>query len=174
MLEVKKYILILKDEIEMKIVILYDSKYGNTKKLAEYIFQKVKTEGHDVRLFRTIETKPKQLIAFSPEALIVGGPTHFGQPAHKLSNYIKKLAKFTASSTPQYAGVFNCYTGEDVCDVIKNQISAVLPEMKILETTLPIVTGDGSGDNWKKVMLQENWEEETDKFISIFLDSIKK
>lgn len=153
----------------MKIAILYDSRYGNTEQLAEFLGEKAKDGGHEVQLFRTKKTKPANLLAFQPVAILVGGPTHFGQPARTLRKYIEKLGKLRQASTMQKAAVFNCYTGDDVSITIQNQIFTALPKIEILEKTLPIRTGDGTGENWNKVMLQNNWKEEASSFTLAFL-----
>ena len=155
---------------KLKIAILYDSKYGNTKQLAEFMAEKIKSSGNEVHLFRTKKSKPKELLAFQPEALLVGGPTHMGKPALTLGRYIKKLGKNVPSSTINKAAVFNCYTGDIVCNIIQNQVSEVLPQIEFLEKSLPIRTGGENAELWKEVALQNNWEEETSNFVSDFLN----
>lgn len=146
---------------EMKIAILYDSKYGNTKQLAEFLEEKIQSRGYEVQLFRTTKAKPKDLIAFQPGAILVGGPTHWGKPARTLSKYIKKLGKFEHKSNIHKAAVFNCHTGDDVCKTIQNRISDALPQIEVFEKSLPIRTGSKNGTNWK---------EEASVFISAFLN----
>jgi len=68
---------------ELKIAILYDSKYGNTKKLAEFMAEQLQEGGHEALLFRTKKTKPTELFIFQPEALLVGGPTHIGKSSNQ-------------------------------------------------------------------------------------------
>ncbi|MFX1476727.1 MAG: flavodoxin domain-containing protein [Promethearchaeota archaeon] len=153
----------------MKIAILFDSKYGNTKTLAEFMAEKMQARGHEVRLFRTKKTKPKELIEFQPMALLVGGPTHMGKPALTLGRYIKKLGKLGQSSPIHNAAVFNCYTGNIVCNIIQDQLSKALPQIEIFEKSLPIRTGGQNGEIWKEVALQNNWKEEANSFISAFL-----
>lgn len=152
----------------MKIAVLYDSKYGNTKLLAEYLAEYIQAEGHEIQLFRTTETKPADLLAFQPAAILVGGPTHFGKPTRTLGKYVKKLGKVRASLSIHKAAVFNCNTGDDVCKNIKDQISTIFPQVEIMEQSLPIRTG-ATGDNWKEIDLQTNWKEEANTFLSAFL-----
>jgi flavorubredoxin len=154
---------------EMKIAILYDSKYGNTKQLAKFLAEKMQAGGHEVQLFRTTETKPAELLAFQPMAILVGGPTHFGKPARTLGKYIKKLGKLGHPSTIHKAAVFNCYTGDDVCKTIQDQISDALPQIEMFEKSLPVRTGGQTGDNWKEVALSNNWKEDASSFLSAFL-----
>ncbi len=155
--------------IEMKIAILYDSKFGNTKYLAEFMADEIQAAGHDVGLFGTKRSKPAEILAFQPKALLVGGPTHFGKPTRTLGKYIKKLGKQGEKSSIRKAAVFNCYTGDNVCKLIQNRISDAFPQIKILEKSLPIHTGGLNGEIWKEVALQDNWKEETSTFLSDFL-----
>ena len=151
----------------MKIAILYDSKYGNTKQLAEFLAEKLQTGGHEVQLFRTTKTKPPELLAFQPVAILVGGPTHLGKPARTLSKYIKKLVKLGHKSTIHKAAVFNCHTGNDICKIIQEQISDALPQIEIFEKSLPV--DRRLVDNWKKVILPDGWKENASNFLSAFL-----
>ena len=148
----------------MKIAILYDSKYGNTKQLAELMAEKVKVDGHECQLFRTTKSKPAELLAFQPETILVGGPTHFGKPTRTLGKYIKKLGKLGHQTTIDKAAVFNCNTGDDICLIIQNQILDIFPQIKIFEKSLPIRTGGENENNWKEVALPMNWKEETSDY----------
>ncbi|WP_371806732.1 flavodoxin domain-containing protein [Candidatus Lokiarchaeum ossiferum] len=153
----------------MKIAILYDSKFGNTKEIAEFLTAEGHTAGHETQLFRTTKTKPLNLIAFQPEAIMVGGPTHFGKPASTLKKYVKKLGKISGSSSLRKAAVFNCYTEQDVSKTIKDQISNSLPNINVFEQSFTVITGDGSGDNWNRVLLPVNWKDGAKSFLSAFL-----
>lgn len=153
----------------MKIAILYYSKYGNTKTVAEFLVKKVQAEGHEGKLFNVKKSKPSELFTFKPDAILAGTPTHFGKPVRSFSKYIQKLGKDSTSSI-QKAAVFNCYTGDDVCSIIQNQITEVLPHIEIFEGTLPIRTGGENGELWKKVALQKNWKDAASSFLSEFLN----
>ena len=151
----------------MKIGIIYDSKYGNTKLVAEFLAEKIQDAGHEVQLFRTKKTKPAELLAFQPEAILVGGPTHFGKPTRTLAKYIAKIGKLGHSTIIDKAAVFNCHIGDDVCKNIQNLISDALPQIKVFEKSLPV--DRRLIDNWKDVALPENWEEDASSFLSALL-----
>lgn len=155
----------------MKIAILFDSKYGNTKQIAEFLAEKLQAGGYTVQLFRTTKTKPADLLAFQPEALLVGGPTHMHKPARALSQYIKKLGKLGHQSPIFKAAVFNCYTVDNVCKTIQDQISDAFPQIKICEKSLPV--DRKLVDNWKEVVLPNNWQEDAISFLSAFLNFLK-
>lgn len=77
----------------MKIAILYHTKFGNTEHISEFMAEKMRVGGHEVRIFKIKKTKPSEIISFQPEAIVVGSPTHFGKPARTLGKFIKKLGK---------------------------------------------------------------------------------
>ena len=150
----------------MKVAVLYDSKFGNTKQVAEFLAEKMQANNHQVRLFRTTETEPQDLLAFQPVAILVGGPTHIGNPARTLGKFLKNLGKAGQETTIRKAAVFNCNNGTSVCKKIESQISKVLPKIKIFEKALPVQTGGQRGP------LPDNWKEDANVFISAFLTFI--
>ncbi len=156
----------------MKIGILYDSKYGNTKHVSEFLAEKMQASGHEVPLFRTKQPKPAELLAFQPDAILVGGPTHFGKPTRTLRKYIAKLGKLGHSAIIHKAAVFNCHIGDDVCENIQNLISAALPQIKIFEKSLPV--DRKLVDNWKEVVLPENWQGDAITFLSAFFSFLSE
>ena len=97
----------------------------------------------------------------------MGRPTHFGKPTLSLRKYIAKLGKLGHSTTIHKAAVFNCHIGDDVCENIQNLISAALPQIKVFEKSLPV--DRKLLDNWKEVVLPENWQEDASSFLSALL-----
>lgn len=154
----------------MKIAILFDSKYGNTKKLAGFLAKKVVEMDHEVQLFQTGQSKPEDLLKYLPEVLLIGAPTHVGSPARALNKYIKKMKKLIEKATPfevKRAGVFNCNNGVDVCHKIYEYLIEFDSNIKIFEKGLPIHTGDMKGGMW-----EVNWEQKSTEFIDDFLKFI--
>ncbi|NVM54390.1 MAG: hypothetical protein HWN66_11865 [Candidatus Helarchaeota archaeon] len=151
----------------MKVAILYDSKYGNTKQVAEFLAEKVGAGGHEGHLFRTGESKPEDLLAVEPEVLLVGGPTHIGRPARALRKYLKKMGKIIEMGTSvevKQLGVFNCYNNDIVCDKITKKIVQVFPNVKIYEISLPLRTKGLRGP------LSNDWEDKASTYIAGFLN----
>ncbi|MFX1255454.1 MAG: flavodoxin family protein [Promethearchaeota archaeon] len=155
----------------MKIAILYDSKYGCTKEVAEFLADKAESANHEVQLFRTKGSKPSQLLGFGPEVLLVGTPTQFGRPARPLGNYLKDMKKLItrgSAGTVQKAAAFNCYQGDIICNEIEKKISEVYPNCQIHEQSLAVKTLGERGPP-----LSDNWEESSLKFILGFLEFLK-
>ena len=154
----------------MKVAILYDSKYGNTKQLAEFIAEKIGAGGHEVQLFRTGETKPESLLAFMPEVIVVGAPTHAGTPAWALGRYLKKMKKLIEKGTTaavQKAAVFNCNITKNVCEKIRNKVADVFPNISFHDKSLSIKVIETKGP------LQERWDELATTFTSGILEFLK-
>lgn len=72
----------------MKSLILYDSLYGNTKKIAESIADTLSFSGKTI-LLSINETNQADLEHV--ELLIVGSPTHGGRPTPGLLSFLKDL-----------------------------------------------------------------------------------
>jgi len=70
----------------MKTLIVYDSVYGNTEKIAKSIGDAV---SGDVKVLRVGEVNPSELE--SMDLLIVGSPTHGGRPTPTIQDFLNKV-----------------------------------------------------------------------------------
>lgn len=96
----------------MNILIVYDSLYGNTEKIAMAV--KYGLEGHKVEMVRVNEMRLEKLN--QNDLLIVGSPTHGGNASEKTKQFFrylpaiilqnKKAAVFDTSIDPQSSGCF--------------------------------------------------------------------
>ncbi|MEP7204918.1 MAG: flavodoxin domain-containing protein [Candidatus Saccharibacteria bacterium] len=73
----------------MNTLVVYDSDYGNTEKIAKAIADAV-TKTHQVRLLRVGEATPADLPPI--DLLVVGSPTQGGMATKALQEYLKKLS----------------------------------------------------------------------------------
>lgn len=143
----------------MKVAVLFDSKYGNTKQLAEFLAEQLGSSDHEVKTFRTKETEPIDLLAFEPEAILFGAPTHVGSPARTLGKFIRKIGKLIEEGTSanvKKAATFNCNNGDDVCHKIAKKVSEAIPKIELYNNSLPVQTGGMKGPlpaNWKDLAI---------------------
>jgi flavodoxin I len=72
----------------MKALVVYDSLYGNTEKIAQTIAATLASRA-DVAVLRVGNTKPEQLAGLS--LLVAGAPTHGGRPAKPAADWLKSL-----------------------------------------------------------------------------------
>lgn len=139
----------------MKIAVLYDSMFGNTKQVAEFLAEQLGSNGHEVMLFRTKQTKPAELLAFNPAAIFIGSPTHGKKPARTLKKHLKKMGELlekNQSSDIKKAAVFNCYAGDIACEKIAEEVRKIIPTIELHDQSLPIQVHGIRGppyENWK-------------------------
>jgi len=72
----------------MKALIVYDSVYGNTEKIARAIAEAI-TPSNEVKILRAGEANPSELASI--DLLIVGSPTHAGRPTPAIKDLLNKV-----------------------------------------------------------------------------------
>ena len=102
----------------MKALIVYDSVYGNTEKIARAIAEAI-TPSNEVKVLRVGEANPSELA--SVNLLIVGSPTHAGRPIPVVQDFLNKVpelslkgvnvAAFDTRITTKLVGVFGYAAG---------------------------------------------------------------
>jgi flavodoxin I len=76
----------------MKALIVYDSVYGNTEKIARAIAEAITPSG-EVKVLVAGEANPSELE--STDLLIVGSPTHGGRPTPAVQDFLNKVPKLS-------------------------------------------------------------------------------
>ena len=74
----------------MKALIVYDSVYGNTEKIARAIAEAITPSG-EVKVLGVGEANPSELASI--DLLIVGSPTHAGRPTPAVQALLNKVPK---------------------------------------------------------------------------------
>jgi len=98
----------------MKTLIIYESRFGNGKKLCEKLREILINKGHDAQIFSVIDTDPKEL----PEAdfYIFSAPTRMFMLAPAMKSFLKnfrpakdgaKYALMTTYLNPQVKALAN-------------------------------------------------------------------
>ncbi len=80
----------------MKIWIVYDSKYGNNKQIAEVIGKQFSEDGNDVHVHYAKIVKPQD--AIDADMLLFGGPIHLGAITSTAKGWMEKYTKVLASN----------------------------------------------------------------------------
>ena len=75
-----------------KILIIYYSRSGNTKKMASLVEAGVKAEGMDVTLKDALKTKAKELLDY--DGIIIGSPTYYGSMAAEIKKLLDDSVAF--------------------------------------------------------------------------------
>ncbi len=87
-----------------KVLIIYYSSTGNTKKMANYVAEGVKKEKVEVILKPVSEIKPEDLLNY--EGIIIGSPTYYGGAAAPIRDLIDKSVKFHGKLEGKVGGAF--------------------------------------------------------------------
>ena len=75
--------------MKMKGIVVYDTSYGNTKKIAETIADTLKESGIEVDLFDVKDVK--KLSAKDYNFLVLGSPTRFGTMSFAIRGFLGKV-----------------------------------------------------------------------------------
>ncbi len=121
-----------------KAIVIYESKYGNTKLVAETIIEGMReVSGMDVVLSELKEVDLNQLAEF--DAILVGSPNHMGGATRGIRKFIDKLGKLNLEG--KLAAVFDTYMGKDFEKAVKKmerQISNKVPGLKLAAPGLSV------------------------------------
>lgn len=77
---------------ELRILIIYSSRTGNTKKMAKYVEEGVREEGVAVSAKRVEDTRVEDLL--NADGIIVGSPTYYGQMCGDLKKFFDESVKY--------------------------------------------------------------------------------
>jgi flavodoxin I len=148
----------------MKALIVYDSVYGNTEKIARAIGDAI-TASCEVKVLRAGETNPSELASI--DLLIIGSPTHGGRPTPAVQDLLNKVtqpslkdinvAAFDTRSQAKLARVFGNAAGRIAGQLTKKGgVLIVSPEgFFVTGTKGPLKEGElERAANWAKRILE--------------------
>jgi len=102
----------------MKALVVYDSVYGNTEKIARAMAEAITPSG-EAKVLRVGEANPSELESL--DLLIVGSPTHAGRPTPAVQDFLNKVtqqslkginvAAFDTRATAKFAKIFGYAAG---------------------------------------------------------------
>ena len=73
----------------MKVLIVYETKYGNTKKVAETIGEAIKEEGNEITVAKVDAVEMDTVKDY--EAIVIGSPTYASSQAGSIKKFISSL-----------------------------------------------------------------------------------
>ena len=121
-----------------KVFVVYDTKYGNTKLVAEKIVEGIReVEGIETAIGDVEEVNLGNLA--DSDVILIGSPNHMGGPARGIKKLIDKLGKLDLKA--KWVAVFDTYLGEDFEKSVKKmekRISEKVPRLKLITSGLSI------------------------------------
>ncbi|MBS7633915.1 flavodoxin family protein [Candidatus Bathyarchaeota archaeon] len=122
----------------VKVIIVYESKYGNTKRVAETIMESLNEAGGIEASIRELkEVNPNDVQNY--DAILIGSPNHMGGPTRGIKKFIDKLGKLQLEG--KVFAVFDTYMGKDFEKAVKKmeeKISEKAPRLKKIADGLSI------------------------------------
>ena len=126
----------------VKVFVVYDTKYGNTKLVAEKIVEGMREIKGIETVISDVEEADLERIADS-DAILIGSPNHWGGPSRTIRKFIDKLGKLDLKA--KWFAVFDTYLGGDFEKAVKKmekRIGEKLPSLKLITSGLSIRVGE--------------------------------
>ncbi|NIR88096.1 flavodoxin family protein [Candidatus Bathyarchaeota archaeon] len=121
-----------------KVIVVYESRYGNTKLVAETIIEGMReVKGIETVLMELKEVDLNKIPDY--DVVLVGSPNHFGGPTRGVKKFIDKLGKLPLKG--KLFAVFDTYLGEDFEKAVKKmekRINEKVPGLKQIAPGLSI------------------------------------
>ncbi|NIR87173.1 FprA family A-type flavoprotein [Candidatus Bathyarchaeota archaeon] len=129
----------------VKVFVVYDTKYGNTKLVAETIVEGMKeVEGIETAISDVEEVDLEKVADY--DAILIGSPNHWGGPVGGIKKLIDKLGKLDLKA--KWVAVFDTYLGGDFEKAVKKmekRIGEKVPGLKLIAPGLSIEVGGMKG-----------------------------
>ncbi len=129
----------------MKVLIVYGTKYGNTKKVGELIAEGINSvEGNEVTIenVKNIDVNKEDIY----DLILIGSPNQMGAHISSVKKFIKALPK-APLKVGSYAA-FDTYLSKDFEKAVKKiekQIGKTMPDLKQASPGLSIKVGGMKG-----------------------------
>jgi len=129
----------------MKIFVVYDTKHGNTKRVAELIGDGLESAGENVITIENVKE-----IDLNKETtydlILIGSPNHVGSHTKNIKKLIKNLPNSPLKG--KSFAVFDTYMGKDFEKAVKKmekQITELIPNLNKVSPGLSIRVGGMKG-----------------------------
>lgn len=129
-----------------KVLIVYYSRTGNTKKMALSIEEGIREEGIDVVVKDVKETKVEELLDY--DGIILGSPTYYGLPAGEIKTLLDESVKFHGRLDGKVGGAFTSSGG-----IAGGNETTLLAIIEALLVHGMIVQGNPGGDHYGPVAI---------------------
>ena len=118
----------------MKALIVFESRYGNTKRVAEVLVEGMQ----HVEGIETVQSEVKDVDLTtipSYDAIVIGGPNHMGGPTRGIKKFIDKLG--TLPLEGKWFAVFDTYGGGDFEKATKKMEQRIHEKAPMLKMIAP-------------------------------------
>ena len=88
-----------------KVLIIYDSRTGNTAQMASEVAEGAKSTGVEVEVKKADEAKPEDML--TANGVIFGSPNHFGSMSEKMKAFINDSVKVRKKMEDKVGAAFS-------------------------------------------------------------------
>ena len=128
-----------------KVIVVYESKYGNTKQVAETIVEGMnEIERIEAVLKEPKHVEPTEVLDY--DVILIGSPNHIGGPTRGIRKFIDKLGKIGLEGKP--GAVFDTYMGGDFNKAVRKmekRINEKVHGLKLITSGLSIKVAGTKG-----------------------------
>jgi flavorubredoxin len=124
----------------VKIFVIYDTKYGNTKLAGEKILEGIgQVEGIETAIGYVKEIDTGKVADY--DAIILGAPNHMGRPSRTMKKFVDRLAELDLKE--KNVAVFGTYSGKErpvdrAVKKLEKIVQKKLPNLKLISPGLSI------------------------------------
>ena len=129
-----------------KAIVIYYSRSGNTKKMAEAVLQGLSKEGIDTVLKAVSEVEVDELLQYG--AIIIGSPTYYGSMCFEVKKLLDESVKFHGKLDGKIGAAFS--SSANIGGGNETTILDILNAMLIHGM---IIQGDPQGDHYGPVAI---------------------
>ena len=128
-----------------KAIVIYESKYGNTKRVAETIIEGInEIERIEAVLKELKQVEPTEILDY--DLILIGSPNHWGGPTRGIKKFIDKLGKIGLEG--KQGAVFDTCLEKDFNKAVQKmerRINEKVPGLKLITPGLSIKVAEMKG-----------------------------
>lgn len=129
-----------------KAIIIYYSRSGNTKKMAESVLEGMSKEGVSCLMKDVKDVLPKELLQYA--AIIIGSPTYYGSMAFEVKKLLDESVEFHGKLDGKIGASFS-----SSANIGGGNETTILDILKAMLIHGMIIQGDPQGDHYGAVAI---------------------
>jgi len=129
-----------------KVLIIYYSESGNTKKMAEYIAEGVEKKNVEIEVKSVSEAEVDELP--NVNGIIIGSPTYYGSMAAEIKKFIDKSIKYHGKLEGKIGGAFS-----SSANIAGGNETTIMDILKAFLIHGMVVQGTSKGDHYGPVAI---------------------
>jgi len=118
-----------------KVIVVYESKYGNTRLAAEEVTAGIKEASGKTEVILTEVKQVNFDDVISADGILIGSPNHMGRATGGIRKFIDKLGEVNLNRVP--VAVFDTYISKDFEKAVKNMEKQISEKVLSLDVALP-------------------------------------